>query len=447
MELTIEELAKMRAEYARADKQHVAQRATMKNGILDSAENQEIIERDQFTFSIDIDSEAVANQNQSGRCWMYACLNTLRWHIEKDLKLPKGSFELSQNYTFFYDKLEKCNFFHQQIIDTAQAPLGDRKVTFLLNTPQQDGGDFDIIAAIVKKYGVVPKKCMDETHASINSAELNTILNKLLRQHAIVLRAMVVEEKSEADISAARRKMLSEVYHVLAVALGTPPEKVDFEYRDTDKKYHGDFGITPLEFLKKYVPIDLDDYVGIINVPIESMPYNRLYGVEMSNEIIKGRPNRYINVPMEDLKSLALKQLQAGEPIWFGCDVMQHADIHKGVLDPELFSFDDLFGIELTMDKTQRYLMHDSMPTHAMTIAGVNLVDGKPVRWKIENSWGADVHNQKVGDDGYYVMSDEWMDNFVYEVAIRKDLLSDEMRKVLDTEPMILPYWSTFNPI
>lgn len=447
MELTVEDLAKMRAEYAQATTQHVAQRATMKNGILDSSENQEIIERNQFTFSIDIDSEAVANQNQSGRCWMYACLNTLRWHVEKDLKLPKGSFELSQNYTFFYDKLEKCNFFHQQIIDTAEAPLDDRRVTFLLNTPQQDGGDFDIIAAIVKKYGVVPKKCMDETHASINSAELNTILNKLLRQHAIILRAMVIEEKSAEAISQARQKMLSEIYHVLAVALGTPPEKIDFEYRDTDNKYHGDFGLTPLEFLKKYIPIDLDDYVGVINVPIESMPYNRVYGVEMSNEIIKGRPNRYLNVPMEELKAVALKQLQAGEPIWFGCDVMQYADIHKGVLDPELFSFGELFGVEFTMDKSQRYLMHDSLPTHAMTIAGVDMVDGKPARWKIENSWGADVHNQKVGDDGYYVMSDEWMDNFVYEVAVRKDLLPDDLRKLLDTEPIILPYWSTFNPI
>lgn len=447
MELTVESLAQMRAEYSKAAAQKIAQRATMKNGILDSSENQDVIERNQFTFSIDIDSEAVANQNQSGRCWMYACLNTLRWHIEKDLKLPKGSFELSQNYTYFYDKLEKCNFFHQQIIDTAEAPLDDRRVTFLLNTPQQDGGDFDLIAAIVKKYGVVPKKCMDETFASIKSAEMNTLLNKLLRKHAIQLRSMVAEQKSTQEIDQVRQGMLTEVYHILGVALGTPPETIDFEYRDTHKKYHGDFGLTPLEFAKKYVPIDLDDYVGVINVPIDSMPYNRVYGIEMSNEIIKGRPNRYLNVPMEDLKAITLKQIKAGEPVWFGCDVMQYADIHKGVLDLDLFSFEDHFGVDFSMDKAQRYMMRESLPTHAMTIAGVDIVDDKPRRWKIENSWGAEVKDQKVGNDGYFVMSDEWMDNFVYEVAVRKDLLSDEQRSALDTEPLILPYWSTFNPI
>lgn len=447
MELTKDALKKMRDDYAKAKTQHVAQRATMKNGILDSCENADVVARDQYVFSIDVDSEAVANQNQSGRCWMYACLNTLRWHIEKDLNLTHGSFELSQNYTFFYDKLEKSNFFHQQIIDSADAPLSDRRVTFLLNTPQQDGGDFDIIAAIVKKYGVIPKKAMNETHASINSAELDTILNKKLRQDALELRTMVQKEATDEELDTVRERMLNEVYRILSVALGTPPETVDFEYRDKDDKYHGEFGLTPLEFLTKYVPINLDDYVGVINVPIDSMPYNRVFGIEMSNEIIEGRPNRYLNVAMEDLKAVALKQLQAGEPIWFGCDVMQHTDIHNGVMDMDLFSFDELFGVEFTMDKAQRYLMRDSLPTHAMTIAGVDIVDGEPRRWKVENSWGADVHGQKVGDNGYYVMSDAWFDNFVYEVAVRKDLLPEDLQQAFGTDPIILPYWSSFDPL
>ncbi len=447
MELTKDALKKMRDDYAKAKTQHVAQRATMKNGILDSCENADVVARDQYVFSIDVDSEAVANQNQSGRCWMYACLNTLRWHIEKDLNLTHGSFELSQNYTFFYDKLEKSNFFHQQIIDSADAPLSDRRVTFLLNTPQQDGGDFDIIAAIVKKYGVIPKKAMNETHASINSAELDTILNKKLRQDALELRTMVQKEATDEELDTVRERMLNEVYRILSVALGTPPETVDFEYRDKDDKYHGEFGLTPLEFLTKYVPINLDDYVGVINVPIDSMPYNRVFGIEMSNEIIEGRPNRYLNVVMEDLKAVALKQLQAGEPIWFGCDVMQHTDIHNGVMDMDLFSFDELFGVEFTMDKAQRYLMRDSLPTHAMTIAGVDIVDGNPRRWKVENSWGADVHGQKVGDNGYYVMSDAWFDNFVYEVAVRKDLLPEDLQRAFGTDPIILPYWSSFDPL
>lgn len=447
MDLTRDDLRTMRDEFSRAHTQQVAQRAVMKNGILASAMNQTVVEENDYVFSVDVDSEAVADQNQSGRCWMYACLNTLRLHIEKSLKLPRGSFQLSQNYTFFYDKLEKSNFFHQQIIDSATAPLSDRKVTFLLQSPQQDGGDWDLIADIVDKYGVVPKQAMDETHASIDSAELNTILDRKLRQDALELRELVEKSSSAADLEATRKRMLGEVYRILAVALGTPPETFDFEYRDTDNGYHVDRGLTPLDFVAKYVPIDVKDYVGIINLPLERTPFGRLYGIETSNEIAGGEPNRYVNVEIDTLKALVVAQLQAGEPVWFGSDVMQSSDTVSGVMSTALYSLDDLFGTAFTMDKAQRYETRDSLPTHAMTIGGVDLVDGKPTKWKVENSWGTDAHGQKVGNNGYFVMDDDWVTQYVYEVVIRKDLLSDDLQKVLDSDPIILPFWSTFNPI
>lgn len=447
MELSLADLAHMRSEYEKKTAQHVAQRAVTKNGILESTQNIEVIEANPFVFSVDVDSEAVANQNQSGRCWMFACLNLLRLHIEKSLKLPHGSFQLSQNYTFFYDKIEKSNFFHQAIIDTALDELSDRKVTFLLQTPQQDGGDWDIITAIVKKYGVIPKTAMEETSASINSAELDTVLNRKLRQDALELRDLVRKQASDEDITATRKRMLGEVYQIVSVALGTPPETIDFEYRDTDKAYHADFGLTPKEFYDKYVPIDLDDYIGVINVPIDSMPYGKVYGIDLSNEIIKGRPNRYLNVDMETLKNLAIQQLKDGEPVWFGCDVLQSSDIHKGVMAMGLYGLEEAFGIKFTMDKGQRFLSRESLPTHAMMLGGVDLVDGKPVRWKVENSWGADVNGKKVGNNGYFVMSDDWMDQYTFEVAIRKDLLSPELQKALDSEPEMMPYWTTFNPL
>ncbi|GAA1857139.1 aminopeptidase C [Microbacterium koreense] len=447
MKLTSDALGALRAEAAGSLTQRIAQRAVTHNGFLATAINPPVIARNDFTFSVDIDSEAVANQNQSGRCWMFACLNTLRLHMEKSLKLPKGSFELSQNYTFFYDKLEKANFFHQQIIDTASAPLDDRKVSFLLQTPQQDGGDWDLIADLVKKYGVVPRQAMGETHASTTSAQLNTILNRKLRQDALELRDLVVRGTSLENLESTRMRMIGEVYRILSIALGTPPEKVDFEYRDTDDVYHVTRDLTPLEFLSTFIPVDVDDYVGVINVPIESMPYGKVYGIETSDEIAGGLPNRYLNVDMETLKQLTVKQLQEGEAVWFGSDVMQSSDVASGVMSTDLYSLDELLGVEFGMDKAQRYRTRESLPTHAMTIGGVDLVDGTPTKWKVENSWGTDSHGGKVGDNGYFVMEDGWMSEYVYEVVIRKDLLSEEHRKAFDETPIMLPFWSTFNPI
>lgn len=447
MEIKLNQLTKMRKNFESKSCQKLVQRGVMKNGILDSSQNEDVIGKNNFVFSDDVDSEAVANQNQSGRCWMYACLNTLRFHIEKELKLPHGSFQLSQNYTFFYDKMEKANFFHQQIIDTANEPLSDRRMVWLLQTPQQDGGDWDLITAIIEKYGVVPKNQMDETHASINSAELNTVLNRKLRQDAITLRELVHKRASESEIQKERDQMMEDVYRILSIALGTPPDTIDFEYRDTDKKYHADRGLTPKEFYDKYIGINLNDYVGIINVPIDRMPYNKLYGIEMSNEIINGRPNRYINIDMETLKSLVIKQLQAGEPVWFGSDVMQSSNIFKGVMATDLYDLGETFGVDFTMNKAQRYEYLDSMPTHAMVIAGVDLVDGKPVKWKVENSWGAKAKGKAVGNNGYFVMDDDWMDNFTYEVVINKKFMSKELQDILSTEPIMLPYWSSFNPV
>lgn len=447
MKLTMKDLEKMRSGYEKKSAQHIAARAVTANGILESTQNISVVEDHPFVYSIDIDSEAVANQAQSGRCWMFAALNLLRHHIENALKLPKGSFELSQNYTFFYDKLEKANFFYQQIIDTAQEDLNERKVVFLLQTPQQDGGDWDIIAAIIKKYGVIPKQAMEETASSINSAELDTVLNKKLRQDAQKLREMVRKEASTAELDAARKDMLADVYSIVSVALGTPPVTFDFEYRDKDNNYHGDFGITAQEFLAKYVPIDVADYIGVINVPIPSMPFDKVYGIDVSNEIIEGRPNRYLNVDIDTLKKLTIAQLEAGEPVWFGSDVLQSSDIHKGIMALGLYGLEEAFGIEFTQDKGERFLYRESLPTHAMMIGGVDIVDGAPVRWKVENSWGAEVDGKKVGNNGYFVMSDEWMDNYTYEVVIRKDLLSAEQQAALDEDPIMMPYWTTFNPL
>ena len=399
MEISKEQIAKMAESYKKAETQHVAQRAVTKNGILESAESVEVLKRmspKNFAFSIDVDDQAVANQKMSGRCWMFACLNVLRFHIEKELDLPKGTFELSQAYLAFFNKLERAAWFLEHVVATADKPLDDREVDWLFTTPMADGGDWDMVCALVKKYGVVPHEAQAETHCTNNTAELNTVLSHLLRQDALKLRTMAQEDK---DTKATQEEMLSEVYRVLAVCFGEPVQKFDFTYNDAKGHYHADLGITPLEFLKKYVPIDLDDYIGVINVPGDDKPYGRMYAIQDSDQIPERR-NLYLNVPME-LKGYVIDSLKDGEPVWFGSDVLQHCDRNAGVMDFDLYDLEAMFGVKFTMDKAERFATHESLPTHAMTIAGVDIKDGKPTKWKIENSWGTENHGMKTGTNGY----------------------------------------------
>lgn len=446
MKLSKDQIKKMSEDYKKMCCQHVAQRSVTKNGILESAESVEVLKRmspPNFAFTIDVDSQAVANQKMSGRCWMFACLNVLRFHIEKDLDMPKGTFELSQAHLAFYNKLERAAWFLEHIVATADKPLDDREVDWLITTPMADGGDWDMIAALVKKYGVMPHQGMSETHCTNNTAELNTVLSHLLRQDAIELRQMANEKK---DTTARQLEMLNDVYRILCVCFGEPPEKFDFTYTDTKGKYHEDRGITPLEFAKKYVKIDLDDYVGVINVPGEQNPYGHVYAIQDSDQIPERR-NLYVNVPMEELKGYVIESLKAGDPVWFGSDVLQWCDRMAGVMSEDLYDLEAMFGVKFHMDKAQRFAMHESLPTHAMTIAGVDIKDGKPDKWKIENSWGTENHGQKTGNNGYFVATDKWFDNFVYEVAIPKKMLKPETLKALDSEPIVWPFWNTFNPV
>ena len=368
MELTTEDLARMAQAYKKDAAQQIVEQAVKNNGIHASSERESVVvTKNNFVFSVDVDDEAVANQRQSGRCWMYSALNFLRFHMEKKLKLPKGSFELSQAYNFFYDKLEKSNFFMENIIKYAGSDLNDRRIDFLLATPQQDGGDFDPIVALVEKYGVVPEEAMPETAVTKNSSELDALLNRMLREDAYALRKLVAEGKSEADIEEARKSMLSDIYRVLCVSFGEPPQTVDFVYRDTDKKYHADRGLTPLEFYKKYLgDVKLDDCIGVINLPVEGMAYNKAYEIDMTGEVLGAKRRcRYVNVPIDVMKQATIKQLKAGEPVWFGCDVLQDSDFAKGIMSLNLYDVQKMMGLEFKLNKGERFQYNQSLPTHA----------------------------------------------------------------------------------
>ncbi|HEL0005795.1 TPA: aminopeptidase C [Streptococcus equi subsp. zooepidemicus] len=423
------------ANYEANAKYLALENAITHNGLLKSLETRQSEIDNDFVFSIDLTKDKVSNQKASGRCWMFAALNTFRHKLISEFKLE--DFELSQAHTFFWDKYEKSNWFMEQVIATADQALTSRRVKFLLDVPQQDGGQWDMVVALFEKYGVVPKSVYPESVSSSNSRELNQYLNKLLRQDAQILRDVISTGADHQAVQAKKEELLQEIFNFLAMNLGLPPRQFDFAYRDKDNHYHADKGITPQAFYEKYVGLKLSDYVSVINAPTADKPYGKSYTVDMLGNVVGSPEVRYLNLDMERFKELAIKQMQAGESVWFGSDVGQVSDRQKGILALNTYDFQAGMDIQLSQDKAGRLDYSESLMTHAMVLTGVDLDDtGKPIKWKVENSWG-----DKVGDKGYFVASDAWMDEYTYQIVVRKDLLTADELAAYEAEPQVLAPW------
>ena len=423
--------------FKKRESSQIIANAVMKNGINDSALNNQSIKKMHYDFSEEIDVGKVTNQQKSGRCWMFAALNNIRYSISKDLNIKEHDFELSQAYTMFWDKLEKANYFLENIISTVELELDSRRVMWLLNEPTNDGGQWDMFTALIEKYGIVPKYVMPETYSSSNSRYLNKILNLKLRDLAKRLRQ---DYKLGADRESLREEkeiMLAEIYSILVYFLGEPPQKFDFEYKDKDGEFYRDRGLTPEEFYNKYSKVKMTDYVSIINAPTSDKEFDQTYTVEFLGNVKEGQQIHYLNLPIEKLVDYSKAQLKDGEPVWFGCDVGQWSDRDLGIMDTELFNYEELLNTKFSLDKGQRLQYGESILTHAMVFTGVNLDEQEEAqRWKVQNSWG-----EKVGEDGFFIMSNDWFKEFNYEVVIHKKYLSETDLKSYQKDPVVLKPW------
>lgn len=386
-------------------------------------------------FSVDIETMKVTNQKSSGRCWLFAALNVLREKIAKEKNLE--DFELSQSYAAFWDKFERANYFLESILDTADREVDDRTVTYILQTGVHDGGQWDMFVNIVDKYGVIPKDAMPETYQSSNTNHMNGQLNERLRQGAACLRKMTADKASAEALQQEKNKILEEIFCFLTACYGCPPETFDFEYVDKDKKYHVETGLTAKTFTDKYVGGMLEETASVIHAPTADKPLNQVYTVQYLGNVVGGKDVRYLNLSMEEMKAAIIAQLKDGEVVWFGSDVSKFGSREGGIWDDQCMDYRLLTGMNLEMSKTDRLDYRDSAMCHAMVITGVNLreSDGKPDRWKIENSWG-----DKSGNKGYYVMSDSWFDLFVYQAVVNKKYLGDRVN-LLSQEPVVLKPW------
>ncbi|MDE0824125.1 MAG: C1 family peptidase [Dehalococcoidia bacterium] len=412
----------------------LVQNTVTQRDVNEIALSHKIVNESPHDFSIVLDDWSVTNQARSGRCWMFAGLNLCRVDTKDVLNVK--DFEFSQNYLMFWDKLERVNFILEAIIETADRSTDDRTVAFLLRNPLSDGGQWDMFTALVAKHGVVPKSAMKETESSANSSRMNASLNYQTRQGAKNIRDAYAEESGLAELRRIKDSVLKVIYDILCIHLGTPPTEVDWQWKDKDGEFTRSGKLTPLEFAASYLQTDIHDYVSLVHDPRESSPEGATFTVEYLGNVVDAPAIRYLNVDIQLMKDITLKMLQDGKPVWMGCDTGKQMHRDLGIWDAGLFDYAAVYGTEFDLDKAARLEYHQTAMTHAMMFTGVDVVDGVPRRWRVENSW-----DDKVGNKGFFLMNDSWFAEYMFEIAVPKEYLPEELQKALELEPIVLPAW------
>lgn len=431
--LTPELIANLRANWTNTPTDRALRNAISQSDISTLARNAENAGAVDQTFSDRVNSKGVTNQRSSGRCWLFTGLNVLRARMMERHNLPK--LELSQNYNFFYDQLEKANLFLQTIIDTSNKPMDDKTVEWLFKNPLSDGGQYTGFSENVMKYGVVPAEVWPETYSSNNTSQMRRLLSLKLREDGLELRRMASEGAKGKAMEQRKEAMLGEIYRMLALTLGVPPTEFEWTRKDVSGKVIERKRYTPQEFYAEYCGDDLrGNYVMLMNDP--TRPYYKVYEIDLDRHTYDGDNWTYLNVPVEDIKAAAIKSIKDSVMMYFSCDVGQSLDRTRGLLDPENFSYGDLFGTTFGMDKADRIRTFASASSHAMTLMAVDLdKDGKPTRWMVENSWGPGAN------DGHLVMTDKWFDEYMFRLVVNKKYIPENLLKLMNQKPVMLPAW------
>jgi len=434
-ELTPDQLQSFKKDTLSDPSFRIAMNAATRGNLQDLVLNRDVLNTDAFTFSNEIENKAeITDQKRSGTCWMYADINWLRLQTMRTFNMESVTF--SHNWVMFFDKLEKANLFLNAVIDFRSKDIEDRELMHLLGAPASDGGEWALFWNVVEKYGLVPMEIMPDTTNKENSRYLNTILYYKLREFAAELRAMHAAGKKLESMHRKKVSMMETVFRILVIFLGMPPEKFDWSWRDKDKKYHQEKGITPREFAKKYIPDIARDMTCLVNSPLERTPYEKVYTQKLFNNAVDGGLWKWLNMPMDVLKDYALKMLKDDNHVLFGCDVLQESHSKMGLLYDDVFDMDTFFNMPFKGDRSWRLDYGQSFYTHCMVLAGVELVNDKPVRWKVENSWG-----NEVGRKGIFTMSDKWFDAHMIVVWVPRKYISDAHYKLAQQTPVELPAW------
>lgn len=413
----------------------LARNAATQVGIEAASLNREKIQHTSTAVSHRLDDWKATSQKKSGRCWLFSSLNFLRSRARESLGVK--NFEFSQSYVFFWDKFERANWFLTDIIATSDEPVDGRLVQFLLGDVLGDGGQWDMAVSVYMKYGLVPKEVMPESEASTNSRPMNARLRAVLHIGALRLREAIAAGASAEEVDTQRRKILADVWKILVVCLGEPPVRFNWQWRDDEGNFHRDGELTPHEFYERHVGLDLSEYICLVDDPRPENPKGSMETVEHLGNVVGGRPIRYLNAPVEEIKRIAAAQIAAGEAVWFGADVSQPYDRGLGFFVTGIHDYDGLFDVDFSSTKLERVRSGESAMDHAMLFTGVDLDEaGQPRAWRVENSWG-----DEPGDSGFFTMDDQWFTDNVFEVVVPKSALPEDLAAAVDSEPIVLPAW------
>lgn len=406
--------------------------ALSNNDLMDVAVNRKFLNTHNNLFSNTIKTKGITDQERSGRCWLFAGLNILRVNMIEKYNL--SDFEFSQSYLFFWDKMEKSNFFLETIIENADKDLLDRELEFLLKYPIGDGGWWSYVVNLIDKYGLVPKSVMPETYNSTHSWWMNGYISAKLREYAEILRNMAREGATRQELREKKLSFLKTIYKMLVLNLGEPPNSFIWRYEDNEGNVSKPIRYTPEEFLEDVVDVDLRNYISLMNNP--GKEYYRLYEFDMSRNIYEEKNPQFINLDIAEMKEYAIKSILDNKPVWFACDIIPHKEPENGILSTEVIDYKSVYGFDIDLTKEQRILYRQSVGNHAMVFLGVDIQDDKPIKWLVEDS-----HGREQGHEGYWTMYDDWFDGYVYVVIIHKEYIPEEIIDVLKQKPIHLPPW------
>ena len=426
--ITQDMLNQIKSRYKHTPADKAIYNAMAETSIAVLAKNHENLANFDTNFTNKVVSHGITDQQQSGRCWLFTGLNVLR--AQMMAKYGLDEMEFSQNYCFFYDQLEKANLFLQGIIDTREKPMDDKMVEWLFRNPISDGGQFTGISDVIGKYGVVPSSVMPETYSSENTSQIARLVGLKLREFGLQLRDEAAKGVKVSALEAKKTEMLSTVYRMLALAFGEPVERFTWTMNGETKEY------TPQSFYQEYLGNDLtNNYVMLMNDP--SREYYKCYEIDFDRHVYDGKNWTYVNLPVEDIKAMAIESIKDSTMMYFSCDVAKFLDSKRGTLDLKNFDYESLMGTTFGMNKKQRVQTFASGSSHAMTLMAVDLdKDGKPKKWMVENSWGAEA-----GYKGHLIMTDEWFDEYMFRLVVEKKYVPEKVLNILKQKPIRLPAW------
>lgn len=409
--------------------------AIASNSIDDLAKNGRALVGLDDHFSVTTPAQSIHNQKSSGRCWMFSGLNVLRSNFALAHKDGR-KVEFSHAYLFFWDQLEKSNLMLQGVIDCADKPLDDPRVQFFFRHPVSDGGTFCGVADLADKYGLVPMSVMPESYSANNTSRMGRLISSKLREYGLELRKMVADKKKPAAINRRKTEMLGVIYRMLSLTLGEPVKEFAYTFRDAKGNPVGETRrFTPKEFYDVTVGHALNgSFIMVMNDP--RRPYYKTYEVDFDRHVYDGHNWKYLNLPMEEVAKLAIAALKDGRKLYSSYDAGKQFDRKSGYSTLDNYDYATLFGTSFGMTKAERIATFDSGSTHAMTLSAVDLDSaGKPVKWMVENSWGADS-----GHKGCVIMTNDWFNEYMFRLVVDKKYVGEKLLRDYDQKPvMVMP--------